>query len=505
MRKLGTVLLAAASLLTAADLNLMPWPASVRLGEGRLKIDSGFSLSAGGCPDERVKAAAIRAGARLKRQTGVDVVIAVEPDLARAHLILDCEAPGGPVRKAVPPQKAVEDESYQLTITAHQATLKAPNPIGILRAVETFLQLVERDGDGFSLPAVAIDDHPRFPWRGLLLDCVRHFMPVEVVKRTLDGMALVKMNVFHWHLTDDQGFRLESKVFPKLHLQGSDGLYYTQDQIRDIVGYAGERGIRVVPEIEMPGHATSWFVGFPELASAPVPFTIERRWGGFEPVMDPAREDVYRFLNGLFREVASLFPDDYVHIGGDEVEAAQWNRSAAIQAFMKERGLADPAALHAYFNRRVQALLKEHDRKMIGWDEVFHSGLPQDVLIQSWRGAKTLAGTARKGYQSLLSYGYYLDHVRPASVHYLNDPMQGDAASLDSAERSRILGEKLACGPSTFLRRPLTRASGPGRPQLRSGCGPLRACVTWTPCTAVSRWRANTWKHWGSPIGPLED
>ena len=160
-----------------------------------------------------------------------------------------------------------------------------------------------------------IEDRPRFPWRGLMLDSARHFMPLDTVMRTLDGMAAVKLNVLHWHLTDDQGFRVESRRHPELHRMGSDGLFYTQQQVKEIVAYAGERGIRVYPEFDIPGHTTSWFVSHPELASMPGPYRIEREWGIMDPALDPSKEEVYRFLDGFLGEMAGLFPDLRLHIG----------------------------------------------------------------------------------------------------------------------------------------------------------------------------------------------
>ena len=182
------------------------------------------------------------------------------------------------------------------------------------------------------MPAISIDDSPRFPWRGLMIDVSRHFIPLDVLKRNLDGMAAVKLNVFHWHLSDNQGFRVESKKFPKLHELGSDGLYYTQDEVRDLIAYARERGIRVVPEFDMPGHSTAWFVGYPELASGPGPYEIERKWGVFDPAMDPTREETYKFLDEFIGEMARLFPDQFFHIGGDEVNGKQWDANPKIQA-----------------------------------------------------------------------------------------------------------------------------------------------------------------------------
>jgi hexosaminidase len=273
-----------------------------------------------------------------------------------------------------------------------------------------------------------------------MLDVSRHWMPLEVVKRNLDAMAAVKLNVFHWHLSDDQGFRVESKRFPKLQELGSDGNFYTQSEIRQVVDYARDRGIRVIPEFDVPGHTTSWFVGYPELASAPGPYSIERTWGIFQPTLDPTREETYRFLDDLIGEMAALFPDPYFHIGGDEVDDTQWKNSAAIQKFARDHQFATSQALHAYFNRRVQEIVQKHGKVMIGWDEVLAPGLAANTVIQSWRGQEALAEASRKGYRGVLSFGYYLDHMNPTSFHYAVDPLGGAAGALDSGQAARVLG-----------------------------------------------------------------
>ncbi len=278
----------------------------------------------------------------------------------------------------------------------------------------------------------------------------RHWIPPEVLKRNLDGMAAVKLNVLHWHLTEDQGFRIESRRFPELHRLGSDGKYFTQEQVREIIEYARDRGIRVMPEFDMPGHTTSWFVSHPELASAPGPYEIERRWGIMDPAMDPTRDEVYEFIDSFIGEMAELFPDPYLHIGGDEVTGKHWDENPDIQAFLRNNGLKDNHDLQAHFNRRVQEILAEHGKKMVGWDEIFHPDLPEDIVIQSWRGQESLAESARQGYQGILSNGYYLDHIRPASFHYGVDPLGEAAAELSAEERARVLGGE-ACMWAEFV------------------------------------------------------
>ena len=309
-----------------------------------------------------------------------------------------------------------------------------------MRGLQTFLQLVAADAKGFGAAPVHIEDAPRFPWRGLLFDVTSHFIPIPVIKRNLDGMAAVKLNVFHWHLSENQGFRVESKKFPKLHEMGSDGLYYTQNEVRDLIAYARERGIRVVPEFDMPGHSTAWFVGYPELASGPGPYEIERKWGVFDPAMDPTRDETYKFLDAFIGEMAGLFPDQFFHIGGDEVNGKQWDANPKIKEFMHGHGLKDNNDLQAYFNQRVQKIVSKHGKTMLGWDEILRPDLPNSIVIQSWRGPDSLAQAAKQGYRGLLSSGYYVDLMWSAERHYLTEPVSGAAANLSADEQKRILG-----------------------------------------------------------------
>jgi len=406
-------------------------PSLIQLGVGQLPVDRSFSIAITGMRDARLERGVVRFVAELSRQTGMFLqqkpVGSANPTLL-IHAVYGSE-------KA---QKLSEDESYELVISQSGAKLTAPNPLGILHGLQTFLQLVEITANGFAVPVVTIKDQPRFAWRGLLIDVGRHFIPLEVLKRNLDGMAAVKMNVLHWHLYDNEGFRVESKRFPKLQEAGSDGLYYRQDEIREFVAYAHDRGIRVVPEFEMPGHSRSLFAGYPEVASGPRPYTIEP--GGADAVMDPTREETYKFIDKFIAEMAKLFPDEYFHIGGDEVNGHQWDANPKIQAFIHAHGMKSNQDLQAYFNQRLQRILSKHHKIMMGWDEVLHPDLPKTVVVQSWRGQQSLATAAQQGYSGLLSFGYYLDLMWPASRHYAVDPMSGAAASLNPEEKSRILG-----------------------------------------------------------------
>ena len=430
--------------LRAQNNNLMPQPAEISYGQGRLAISGNFRVALTGYTEPRLRRAAARFLHRLSAQTGIPLGEALESDASKATLVIQCNHAGEAV------QSVKEDECYKLEVTTQQARLSAVTPVGVLRGIETFLQLVDLNAEGFCVRAVRIDDSPRFPWRGLMIDVSRHWMPVEVLKRNLDGMVALKLNVFHWHLSDDQGFRVESRVYPKLQEMGSDGNYYTREQVKEIIAYARDRGIRVVPEFDMPGHSTAWFVGYPDLASGPGPYTIERHWGIFDPAMDPTREETFTFLDAFIGEMAELFPDEYFHIGGDEVNGKQWSRNARIQAFMRERGMKDASGLQAYFNTRLLPLVEKHGKKPVAWDEALQPGVPKDLVIQSWRGQQSLAAAARQGYMGILSNGYYLDMMFPASRHYLVDPMEGATADLTPDEKARILGGE-ACMWSEFV------------------------------------------------------
>ncbi|HWC17396.1 MAG TPA: family 20 glycosylhydrolase [Terriglobales bacterium] len=413
--------------------NLMPVPAKMQPGSGQWIVQQGFTISVSGTDDARSLGAAQRFVEHLSRATGIPLKYQLGEG-EKATIAIHCEHPGEKI------QKLGEDESYILDVTDAGVKLSAPNPLGVIHGLQTLLQLVEPGPQGFAAPAVHIEDAPRFPWRGLLLDACRHWMPMEVVKRTLDGMEAVKMNVLHFHLSENQGFRVESKRFPKLHEMGSNGLYFTQDQIKEIIAYARDRGIRVMPEFDMPGHSTSWFVGYPELASGPGPYEIEKKWGIFDPAMDPTKESTYRFLDRFIGEMAGLFPDDFFHLGGDEVNGKEWDANREIQSFMKTHNFKKNDELQTYFNQHVVKIIQKYKKTPVGWDEVLTPDLPKDVVVQSWRGPESEAKAVQDGHRALLSNGYYLDLVQPAEKHYLVDPLSGNAAQLTPEQQKMIMG-----------------------------------------------------------------
>jgi hexosaminidase len=413
------------------SVNLMPWPANVQAGSGGLRIDSSFSVVLTGHTEARLDRAVQRFLRQLSRQTAL-------PLSGKASTKATLTVHTDHASKEV--QELGEDESYALSVTADGATVDAATPLGAMHGLQTFLQLVGVSPEGFVVPMLTIQDKPRFPWRGLTIDVSRHFIPLDVLRRNVDGLEAVKMNVLHLHLSDNQGFRAESRKFPKLHTLGSDGLYYTQDEIRELIAYTRDRGIRVVPEFDMPGHSTAWFVGHPELASGPGPYEIERKWGVYDPAMDPTNEKTYKFLDEFVGEMTKLFPDHYFHIGGDEVKGKQWDGNAKIQEFKKSHNLTSNEALQAYFSGRIQKIVTKHGKAVVGWDEVFIPGVPKDIVIQSWRGQESLAQAAAQGYHGILSNGYYLDLGWPAARHYAVDPSSGAAANLTPEQQRLILG-----------------------------------------------------------------
>jgi hexosaminidase len=408
-----------------SSIAIMPVPAHVVQGEGEFPIDGSFGITLKGYKDGRLERARQRLLDTLSRETGIPLWRAAIVN--SPHFTVQTAGPSAAI------QQLGEDESYELEISATDVQLTAPNPLGVIRGLQTFLQLVRITPRGFSVPVVSIADKPRFPWRGLLIDSGHRFVSIPTVKRNLDGMEAVKLNVFHWRFADNQGFHVESKSFPRLQEKGSGGTYYSQDEVREIIAYARDRGIRVVPEFDMPCHARSWFQGYPDLASSQDPSQSS--------AMDPTRESTYKFLAGFIGEMAALFPDSYFHTGGDECDAKEWETNPRIQEFMRAQAVEDGAALQALFTARIHKIVAGHKKIMEGWDEVLRANTPKDVVIQSWRGPNSLAEAARGGYRGVLSSGYYLDLNQSAAEHYLVDPL-GDTLTPD--QKARVLGGEAA-------------------------------------------------------------
>lgn len=376
-----------------------------------------------------------------------------------------------------PNTRAVRNpEGYTLDISPRGVVLAASDPRGLFYAAVTLWQLstAGASSDTIVVPAVHIVDSPRFAWRGLMLDSARHYQSPEFILQFIDWMALHKLNVFHWHLTDDQAWRLEIKKYPRLTSVGawrvpagaapaSDidpatkrprlyGGFYSQETVRKIVAHAAERHIMVVPEIDMPGHATAAVVAYPRLASiVPAPAVVPSDWGVYSNLYN-ADEGTFEFLENVLSEVVQLFPGRFVHVGGDEAVKDQWKASPHIQERIRELGVSNEEGLQRYFVERIGKFLTAHHRRLIGWDEILEGGIPHDATIMSWRGADGAYAAARGGHDAVLSPSptLYFDnrqstsdtqpgrgHVTSLEDVYKFDPMP---ASLAPEQRQHILG-----------------------------------------------------------------
>ncbi|EKM24428.1 family 20 glycosylhydrolase [Vibrio sp. HENC-03] len=415
-----TIPTAAMAMTPNTDLNLMPYPQNVELGQGKITLDKSFSIYIKGYDSPRVQFSAKRTMDRLYRQTGLPMLNWHAESEKDATLVIDIRnAPKSEV------QDINSDESYQLESRNGQIIIRSERPYGAFHGLETFLQLVTTDATGYFVPAVSIQDEPRFPWRGVSYDTSRHFIELDVILRQLDAMASAKMNVFHWHIWDDQAIRIQLDNYQKLWQNTADGDYYTKDEIRYVVNYARNLGIRVIPEISLPGHASAVAHAYPELMSGmgEQSYPHQRGWGVFEPLMDPTNPELYKMLASVFDEVVELFPDEYFHIGGDEPNYQQWKDNPKIQQFIKDNNLDGERGLQSYLNTKVEQMLEQRGKKMTGWDEIWHKDLPTSIVIQSWQGHDSIGRAAKEGYQGILSTGYYLDQPQPTSYHYRNDPI----------------------------------------------------------------------------------
>ena len=421
--------------------NLMPWPKTISENNQVFKLNKQLDISIEGPESERVYNASTNFLRRLSGRTGLFLLSGFPTSYkenSNAAIKISYQKVDALTIDTV--------ESYNLEVDENGVKLSATSDVGILRGLETLLQLTSNDATSYYFPGVSIIDQPRFVWRGLMIDVSRHFQPVHVLKRNLDAMAAVKMNVFHWHLVDDQGFRIESKIYPQLTELASDGLFYTQEQIKDVVAYASNLGIRVMPEIDVPGHGSAILTAFPNLGSKPgYNYSIERNSGVFDPTLDPTNDDTYVFLENLFTEIVPLFPDAYFHIGGDENEGKHWDENEDIQKFKKEHNLKTNHDLQTYFNIKLEKILHKLGKNLVGWDEILTPTTPTTAVIHSWRGeneglatGSTLIQAAKTGYKTILSNGFYIDRLESIEKHYLVEPI-GDI-KLTEEETARILG-----------------------------------------------------------------
>jgi len=419
--------------------NLIPLPRVVIEREENLTLDPDTRIAERGS-DPDIDRVATYLAERLRSVTGYEVPVgAADPTGAPATIELAIDS------------SVVEDEGYVLDVTASHVQISAKGARGLFYGVQTLRQLLppEVDASGktagvtWTLPAIRIEDSPRFLYRGMHLDVSRHFFSLDFVKRYIDLMALYKMNTFHWHLTDDQGWRIEIKKYPKLTeigamrkqtvvgRPGPDALYdgqpyggfYTQEEVRDVVAYAAARFVKVLPEIEMPGHSLAALAAYPELACTPGPFETATTWGVFEDIFCPS-EQTFQFLTDVLGEVVALFPDAYVHVGGDEVPEMRWQTSPVAQEVVTREGLASAADLETYFIGRIGAYLKSNGRQVVGWDEIVGRGRVDGATVMSWLGQEKAIEAAQQGYPVIMT---------PIAYCYFDQAQSADASELLSS------------------------------------------------------------------------
>lgn len=430
MKHIVIIFLFISSVLNAQ--HLLPQPKELNLHEGKFKIANNIKVRVTR-PSLKLNRYTERFIQRLEYSSGVYFQHhKIQDTISSYEIVINTNSTTENIHIET-------NESYAISITSNKVIITAENNIGAYRALETLLQLITTSENGPFFNNCSIVDEPRFKWRGLLIDVCRHWIPPHIIKRNIDAMAAVKMNVLHLHLTEDQGFRIESKKFPKLHELGNNGNYFTQEDIKEIIQYANERGIRVVPEFDIPGHITSWLVGYPKLASANRNYEIATKYGVFKASLNPTEEYTYQFLDTLLTEMCQLFPDAYFHIGGDENNGSDWNQNKKIQKFMTKMELKNNHELQAYFNKRILPILIRNKKIMIGWDEIYDSNMPNSIAIQSWRGKESMIHAAKNGFPSLLSNGYYLDKVYKIEDYYENDPLP-KGIDLTESQQKMILG-----------------------------------------------------------------
>ncbi|HLF65259.1 MAG TPA: family 20 glycosylhydrolase [Saprospiraceae bacterium] len=402
------------------EVHLIPKPVKTTLSTESFQLEVGTISAPADLLFEAYQLAAF-----VKEKAGITLVVSETPnDHAPIQLILDESLKG--------------DEEYKLNITPSQVTLSGKTPAGVFYALQTFRQLlpVTRPGekDVVTLPCVSIEDQPRFTYRGMHLDVSRHFFDVPVIKRYLDMLARYKFNHFHWHLTDDQGWRVQIDVYPKLNTISSwrnetlighhndqpwkfdgkrHGGYYTKDQIREVIVYAAERHITIVPEIEMPGHSQAVLAAYPEFGCTNNKIEVRKVWSISEDVLCP-KEETFKFIEDVLTEVIDLFPGTYIHIGGDECPKTQWEQSAFCQDLMKREGLADEHQLQSWFVQRIERYINSKGRIMIGWDEILEGGLAPNAIVMSWRGNTGGIEAARQAHDVIMTptTHVYLDYYQ---------------------------------------------------------------------------------------------
>ena len=394
MTKLTTILLLFVTLgFSQNQLPLIPQPKYVKTTEGQFILSDATVIQA----DVQMFEAQFLQQA-IKQQTGLDLKIL--PVVAN-------NVPKITMSRALNVKNSKSSQTYALVILKNSINILAEQNEGYFNGIQTLLQLIpSAKNKKINVSCVEIADYPKFQWRGMHLDCARHFFSVDFVKKYIDYLAMYKFNTFHWHLTDDQGWRIEIKQYPKLTEVGAwrngsmvghyneqkydtvrYGGFYTQDQIKEVVAYAQQRHVTVVPEIEMPGHAVAALAAYPQYSCTGGPFEVEKQWGVLDDVFCP-KEATFTFLENILSEVISLFPSQYIHIGGDECPKTRWKQCAHCQNLIREKGLKDEHELQSYFIQRIEKFVNSKGRKIIGWDEILEGGLAPNAAVMSWRGTE---------------------------------------------------------------------------------------------------------------------
>lgn len=431
--------------MLAQDVSIIPTPVQLQQGNGFFILTNATTII---IPPKH---------AEINR-VATYLVDKVKPSTGYSLKITESGQSGIQFALNTKPDALIGKEGYNLTVTSDNILVKANTPTGLFYAVQTLIQLLppkieshRLEQSTWQIPAVTITDYPRFAWRGIMLDVSRHFFTKQYVKEYIDQIARYKYNIFHWHLTDDNGWRIEIKSLPKLTEIGSwrvprtgtfgsneapktdeaatDGGFYTQDDIKEIVQYALDRHIQVLPEIDIPGHSMAAIAAYPELSvtkdinTKVNPGSKFATWfgmGKFEMYIDnslnPTDENVYQFLDKVFTEVAALFPFEYIHMGGDESYKGFWERDASVQAFMKDMKLKNGNELQSYFVKRVSKIITSKKKKLLGWDEILEGGLAPNAAVMSWRGNKGAIEASHQKHQVVMS---------PAPIYYL-DMRQGE-------------------------------------------------------------------------------
>jgi hexosaminidase len=481
---------------------IIPVPRDIESGEGALRVAGGTDVVFVGGEEARKAAQFFIDLTQRQIRLGLAAPRAGEPRGGAINFVLDAQAKHG-------------DEGYSLVVTKDRAIISAAKPAGLFYGGVTLWQVMTgraQQGIGVDVPVLSITDAPRFKWRGLMVDSARHFQSPDYVRRFIDWMALHKLNVLHWHLTDDQGWRIEIKKYPKLTSVGAwrvpagaapradidpktgrpqvIGGFYTQEQVREIVAYAAARHITIVPEIEMPGHASAAVVAYPQLAvTAKPPKEVPGDWGIY-PTLFNVEESTFAFLEDVLGEVIELFPGEYIHVGGDEALKDEWRESPRVRARMKELGVADEHALQSYFIQRMEKFINAKGRRLIGWDEILEGGLAPNATVMSWRGIDGAIAAANAGHDTVLSPApdLYFDHwqspgdVSPGRSNTLSLEMvyrfNPTPDKIPEAQRKHILG--LQANIWTEFMRTEERVTYMAYPRVAA-----LAEVAWSPTTRI--------------------